>query len=292
MERYFEKFPTIQYANTTVVDITKRAALLEKVYNNPLVYYPYTISSEERADQLSYRYYKDQYQSWLIYFSNKIVDPYYEWYLHEKEFNDFVTKKYGSYFTTQRKVKHFKNDWNSEESITVSRFDSLSIGQRKYWEPVLGYNNIIASYKRKQKDWIINTNKIVKYTITPLTDTANRFIKDEICNIIFTNNKIGFGQVLFISGNELHLQHMAGYYNEIIDPASCYIQGEESKAYADPSAIEILANNIPADEEVYWKPVTYFEYEYEKNEFNKTVQVVDVTFAQQASDNLKDLMKV
>jgi len=97
---------------------------------------------------------------------------------------------------------------------------------------------------------------------------------------------------LFISGNELHLQHMAGYYNEIIDPASCYIQGEESKAYADPSAIEILANNIPADEEVYWKPVTYFEYEYEKNEFNKTVQVVDVTFAQQASDNLKDLMKV
>jgi len=292
MEKYFEKFPTIQYANTTVVDITKRAVLLEKVYNNPLVYYPYTISSEERADQLSYRYYKDQYQSWLIYFSNKIVDPYYEWYLHEKEFNEFITKKYGSYFTTQRKVKHYKNDWNSEESISVSRFNSLSIGERKYWEPVLGYNNIIASYKRKQKDWIMNTNKIVKYTITPLEDTANKFIKDEICNIVFTNNIFGFGQVLFISGNELHLQHVSGYYNEIIDPSSCYIQGTESEAYASPSAIEILVNNIPADEEAYWSPVTYFEYEYGKNEFNKTVQVVDAAFAQQASDNLKDLMKV
>jgi len=292
MEKYFEKFPTIQYANTTVVDITKRAVLLEKVYNNPLVYYPYTISSEERADQLSYRYYNDQYQSWLIYFSNKIVDPYYEWYLHEKEFNEFITKKYGSYFTTQRKVKHYKNDWNSEEYISVSRFNSLSIGERKYWEPVLGYNNIIASYKRKQKDWIMNTNKIVKYTITPLEDTANKFIKDEICNIVFTNNIFGFGQVLFISGNELHLQHVSGYYNEIIDPSSCYIQGTESEAYASPSAIEILVNNIPADEEAYWSPVTYFEYEYGKNEFNKTVQVVDAAFAQQASDNLKDLMKV
>lgn len=293
MEKYFEKFPIIQYANTTAVDITKRAVLLDKAYNNPLVYYPYTISSEERADQLSNRYYEDPYQSWLIYFSNKIVDPYYEWYLHEREFNEFITKKYGSYYTTQQKIKYYKNDWNGEDSINPTTFNSLSIGKKKYWEPVYGYNDVIASYKRKEKDWTVNTNKIVKYTmVAPLAETALEFIKDEICTIIFTENKVGKGQILFVSGNELHLQHVSGYYNETIDPSSTFIQGTESKAYTQFSKIEIAANNIPADEEVYWKPITYFEYEFNKNEFNKTVQVIDSAFAQLASDNLKDLMKV
>lgn len=287
MEKYFEKFPTIQYANTTVVDITKRAVLLDKIYNNPLIYYPYTISSEERADQLSYRYYEDQYQSWLIYFANKIVDPYYEWYLHDKEFSEFIIKKYGSYHIPQQKIKHYKNDWNSEQSITVSRFDSLTIGERKYWEPVYGYNNIISSYKRKEKDWIVNTNKVVKYTVT----NTNGFIKDEICTV-YLNNKLGKGQVLFASGTELYLQHVSGYYYDSTMTETNSIVGSESELSTEFSAVEISVNNIPADEEVYWTPITYLQYEFDKNEFNKTVQIIDSSLAQQASDNLKDLMKV
>jgi len=288
MEKYFEKFPLIQYANTTVVDITKRATLLDKVYNDPLIYYPYTISDEERADQLSFRYYEDPYKSWLIYFSNKIVDPYYEWFIHEREFNEFITKKYGSYYIPQQKIKHYKNSWNSEESINVSRFNSLSIGEKKYWEPVYSYSYSISSYKRKQKDWIVNTNKIVKYNVL----NSKGFIKDEICNIVFSNDKIGKGQILFISDNIIHLQHISGYYDDTISSLTSYILGTESKVESTFSGVELLSTNIPSDEEAYWKPVTYFEYEYEKNEFNKTVQIVDSSFAQLASDNLKDLMKV
>jgi hypothetical protein len=294
MEKYFEKFPIIQYSNTAVVDITKRATLLDKVYNNPLVYYPYAISSEERADQLSYRYYENPYQSWLIYFANKIVDPYYEWYLHEREFNEFVNKKYGSYYTPQIKIKHYKNNWNSEESISVSRFNSLTVGEKKYWEPIYGFNSVIASYKRKEKDWTINTNKIVKYNVA----NSDGFIKDEICNIVFsqTTNKVGRGQVCFASNNVLCLQHISGYHvaNSTVNISSSvsYIFGTESEANTKFSSTSISVNNLTSDEEVYWKPVTYYEYEYEKNEFNKTVQVVDNSLAQLASDNLKDLMKV
>ena len=109
VERYFEKFPVISYSNNSVVDITKRAVLLDKVYNTPLAFFPYTIASEERADQFSYRYYEDPFQTWILYFSNKIVDPYYEWYLHENEFYDFMVKKYGSYYDSQQKVKYYRN---------------------------------------------------------------------------------------------------------------------------------------------------------------------------------------
>ena len=118
MPNYFliKKFPIIKYSNAYVVDITKRATLLDKVYNNPLVYYPYAISSEERADQLSFRYYEDPYQSWLIYITNKILDPYYEWYLSDGEFNDFIEKKYGSVYAAQSKIVTLsRSEWNRLE---------------------------------------------------------------------------------------------------------------------------------------------------------------------------------
>ena len=70
-EKYFEKFPVITYSNNQVVDITKRVALLERVSSNPYVFYPYEITSNERADQLSTRYYGDAYRSWIFYISNK-----------------------------------------------------------------------------------------------------------------------------------------------------------------------------------------------------------------------------
>ena len=53
-----------------------------------------------------------------------------------------------------------------------------------------------------------------------------------------------------------------------------------------------MTTNIDPSEEIYWKAVTYYDYENEKNQYNKTVRVLDKNFAQQISNNLRDLMKV
>ena len=105
VERYFQKFPVISYSNTQVVDITRKAVLLSKVSANPYVYYPYEIVEEERADQFSARYYEDSYQSWVLYITNNITDPYYEWYLSEQQLVELCDKKYGSYFLAEQKTK-------------------------------------------------------------------------------------------------------------------------------------------------------------------------------------------
>jgi hypothetical protein len=290
MEKYFDKFPKIQYSNNEVVDITKRATLLDKVYNNPLAYYPYAISSEERADQLSERYYKDSYQSWLIYFANKIIDPYYEWYLHEREFNDYIVKKYGSYFRSQQKIKHYKNNWSFEESLTVSGYDALATNQQKYWQPVYGYSNSVVSYKRKELDWVINTNKIVSYDV----ENSDGFLKEEICFIVFDNTYSGKGQISFSSNNVLCLKNISGTFidgGDVSISGSSYIYGTESETNTVFTTSTLIVNNIQPEEEVYWRPISYFEYEADKNDFNKTVQIIDNSLAQIASDNLKDLMK-
>mgnify|MGYP001600190963 CR=1 FL=1 len=89
MDKYFEKFPVISYANTAARDITRRTAILSSIYSNPTLYYPYQIEQFERPDNISDRYYNDQYMDWILYMTNKIVDLYYDWYMDDNTFNNF-----------------------------------------------------------------------------------------------------------------------------------------------------------------------------------------------------------
>lgn len=287
--RYFDKFPKIMYSNNEVVDITKRTALLNKVSINPYVFYPYEIDSYERPDQLSYRYYDDAYKSWILYLSNKIVDPYYEWYMHDNEFVDFLTKKYGSYYNAQTKILYYTNDWENSDDIDVSTYDALTVGMKNYWKPNLSNNGKIISYSRKQVDWKTNTNKIIEYTV----NNSNNFIMDEICYIHFNQFSTGKGQISSITDNKIYLQHVSGdfYISETISIISnSHITGSESNANTIILDVKSVANNIVEEEIVYWKPVTRFDYEMSKNEFNKTIRVIDSNFKQTMVENLTELM--
>jgi hypothetical protein len=290
-ERYFEKFPLISYSNNSVVDITRRTAILERVSNNPYVFYPYEISDEERADQFSSRYYDDSFKSWIIYLTNKIVDPYYEWYLTETQMIDFLNKKYGSYFTAQQKVKEYKNNWENQNQLEVNGFNALSPGQKRYWEPVYGVGSNIISYKRKEINWISSTNKVVTYSLAANAD----FVNDEICSIVFDNNNVGRGQVVGQpSANTLLLQHVSGTYttsDTVTISGSSYIFGSESNSNVVFTSVTTLSNNIEDDELVYWTPVTYYDYEQSKNEFNKTIRVLESDLSSVAANNLRDLLR-
>jgi hypothetical protein len=285
VQRYFEKFPTVQYGNTTMVDITARVVVLENVSSNPYAFYPYELDVYERPDQFSYRYYKDPYQSWLIYLSNKIVDPYYEWYLSDREFNDFIVKKYGDVYTAQTKIKNYRNDWVNEEPISASLYNALPAYMKDYWEPILGAGNKIISYSRKKIDWTVNTNKIMTYTVA-----NSNFIEDEVVNIVYDINTTGKGQVLSTTNNTIYVQHVSGTY-DITPSGSSYIYGDESTVNTVFTSVTCTANNIREEEQSYWTAVTYFDYENIKNEYNKTIRVLDNRYNGVAINDLKRLLK-
>lgn len=288
-ERYFEKFPLVNYSNNSVVDITRRVVLLEKVSSNPYVFYPYEISDNERADQFSYRYFEDPYQSWILYLTNKIVDPYYEWYLTQEELNEFIEKKYGSYYDAQQKIKFYKNNWYGVENISLSAYNALSSDMKKYWEPSYGVGTNILSYSRKQVDWSTTTNKIISYGVSNTS-----FIKDEICDIVFDSTYSGKGQVISTSNAAVYIQHVSGYYYtspSVSITGSSYIYGNESQTNTIFTSVTAVANNISEEEINYWTPVTYYDYENDKNEYNKSIRIIDKSLSQVASDNLKDLLK-
>lgn len=290
-QRYFDKFPVITYANTEAIDITRRVAVLDKVASEPYVFYPYEITDNERADQFAARYYDDQYKSWILYVTNKIVDPYYEWYLHEGDMQEFIIKKYGTFYAAQTKIKYYVNNWPGQEDISVSAYNALTLGMQKYWEPIFGSYNRVMSYKRKEVDWKSNTNKIMEYTVSR---TNAPFQLDEICNIVFDSDNYGKGQVLSVNENKVTLHHISGVYE--ISPTvsitgASYIYGTESTVNTAFTDERLVSSNIAEEEEIYWKAVTYLDYEVERNEYNKTIRVLDSRLKQTAVDNLTDLLK-
>lgn len=289
MYRYFDKFPKINYSNNEIIDITKRVVLLDKVSKNPYIFYPFEITSNERPDQLSNRYYEDSYKSWIIYLTNKITDPYYEWYLSENEFIQFIELKYGSIYNAQTKIKFYRNNWENQPEISKSEYNALTPQLQKYWKPNYTSTSSILNYTRKETDWSATTNKIISYTVSNTS-----FINNEICNIRLSGENIGKGQVVSSTNNTVYLQHVYGSFypnEEITLNAQSYIYGTESNCNTVITAVSAVANNIQEEELNYWKPITYYDYENERNEYNKSIRLIDKDQAGIAVKNLRTLLE-
>jgi hypothetical protein len=287
METYFSKFPLTQYSNSVAIDITKRVKLLDRVSNNPFAFYPYDIANGERPDNFSNRYYGDPYISWLLYLSNNIVDPYYEWYLQHNELEELIIKKYGSIEQAKTKIKHYRNDWENKESLSLSGYNALPEQLKVYWRPVFT-STAIKEYKRVEQDWSFNTNKIVSYSVSNTS-----FTHDEVCDIVFTPNQIGKGQVVQSSSNTVYIKSISGTYttsNTVSISGSSYIYGRESQVNTVFTSVQTQADVIPEEELVYYTPITYYDFEHEKNEYNRTIRVIDSKFSSLAADNLRTLM--
>ena len=292
MERYFEKFQTVSYANTLVKNITQRTTILQSVYNNPVLYYPYDITQGERPDMIADRYYDDQYMAWLLYLSNSVIDPYYDWYLDPSTFDTFIAKKYGSLANAVNKIKYYTNNWYSDSTPTISAsvYAALPSGLLKYYEPV-PINGVVTNspreYTRRRVDWKLQTNGIAKYEVA----NGSSFTTDEVVDINFSLSSSGTGQVTFANTTTVILQHLTGTVTTGTITGSSYLYGRESKTNTVFTTATSVVNNIPAGETSFWSPVTYFEYETEINERNKSILVLKSEYSSKVSKQLRDLLK-
>lgn len=276
------------------MDITRRAVVANTTLFNPYLFSPVTIKRSERSDQLAREYYADPYQEWVVFLTNNIIDPYSSWYMNPNEFNDFIVQKYGSITSPQQKVKYYQNNWSYYlGAITRSTYDSLDVSLQKYYEPMFdGYNNIYA-YSRIQQDWVINTNHLVSYNFN---FNIPQFTLDEIVTVNFDATRSGNAQVVSCSSNTLNLQHVIGYYippNPIV-PATFSITGTESGSIINivntTDVVFNAFNTVSAAEQVYYSPVTYYSYEYNKNEANKNINIMEKSFVPQLSKTLTKVL--
>ena len=295
-ETYFKNFNLINYANNVAIDLTERVIVINNLEKNPYLFYPTDITNGARPDQFAAVAYNDSYASWILYLTNGIVDPYYEWYLDDYQFNQFVGSKYGTIEKAQQKVAYYYNNWIDQSTISLAVFDSLSADQQVYWEPTYDNFNRIISYQRKKDDRTVSTNFIVNIVIDidQSSMNANSFINDEIVTIKYNDQSSGKGQVAYSNASTIVVRHCSGDFfprqdDDIVITDTSYIYGQESQSNCLIQKCVFIANNIPADQYAYWSSKTYYQVEQEKNEGNKTVNLLQPQYAPQFIRNTKQL---
>lgn len=284
MPDYFIQFPRLVYANTECLDISRRVGMSDEMKNNITAFYPYEITDGMRSDLVAHAYYGDAFIDWLIYLSNGIVDPYYGWYLGQHDFEDFITKKYGSMENASRRIKHYRLNWEDDDlSISPSHYNNvIPEALRKYFMPVYGVETQIIAYNRRREQWITNTNRIVSLTISG----NNTFQAGELCSVRHNLVQIGSGEIQAATGNTVIIQHVSGDVT-----ANNVLVGESSNGHANITNSIILQNNLTEDEYVYWTPVSYLEWEIDKNERNKFVNLIDPGFTLSVSEEMRLALK-
>jgi hypothetical protein len=151
----FEYFPTIRYdiKKNMKYENMKNTMLRFKI--NQILktrraeYFSYSIEDGERADVLAYKIYEDATLDWLIFLTNDIYDPYYDWPLSQTDLISHIRSKYGSVPAAQSQVKEYRKILNPQSVLfdgTVIPKRTLVIDSTTYSTLPISAKEIISMY--------------------------------------------------------------------------------------------------------------------------------------------------
>lgn len=289
----FSKYPTIAYGGEIVTNITVRLKFQKMVENNMMLFYPYTVKEGERADVIAYNYYGDSNYAWLIYMANNINDPLAEWPRSEEQLKRYIEINYGSIAESQEKIMFYRVEWASDESmLSAAAYSALPSALKKYWIPEFNERRQVIRYTRSKDDWVIETNKVVKLTVSLASDapTVGSYVYQ-----MTAGSKSASGEVTLVEGSNVYVKHVLGEFLASDKPV--YLKDQQigtcsaAVLHTSPFGTPTFQRNsdgvlfdpqrvasVPplwTIEENYWAPVTAYEYENEINESKKTIRLID-----------------
>lgn len=278
---YFNKLPLITYNNNVAVNILARAKLDNNIKGDRSTLLPYSLEDGDRMDTISQAYYGNPGYTWLIWFSNETVDPYYDMPLSQIDLQEYIITKYGSLEQAMRKIAFYRtNGKEDDRKITPAQFNSFVNGEQKYWTPELDYLLNVSGYTRNKDEQTLNTNRIASLTVT---NTQGQFkIGEEVQE---TGNIYGF--CTFANSSNITVQHVNGNYSS----NNVVVTGKESGATATiVSSNNAVTTTLAFDDATYWRPVSFFEYETEQNELKREILLLDSQYRNQVEQSLKRAM--
>lgn len=142
--KYFKNIPTIQYGEHVMKNLTVKVGLVDKVLTKFNAFYPYTVKDGERPDTVAFNYYGSSNYVWLVFLSNNIIDPYYDWPMTQSQLDNHVIRKYGSISAAQGKVDSYIDGLTGNE-FSPDSFSYTASSITNNW-------TAISSYTKEQND--------------------------------------------------------------------------------------------------------------------------------------------
>ena len=118
MSSYFSEVPNFEYVSRlpdakisdyiTVKNFFKRGFLREDIFQNLAFFTKYSITGNDRPDNVAFEIYQDSTLDWLVLMANNIVNIQNEWPLSNVDFDELMIDKYGSYDTLFNGIHHYE----------------------------------------------------------------------------------------------------------------------------------------------------------------------------------------
>jgi Base plate wedge protein 53 len=146
----FDYYPRLQYNSNQGINILVEPEIVTQYLNDYNKFYSYTIKGNERADAIAYQEYNDPTLDWVIYLTNKIVDPYKDWLMDDNSFKDYMETKYNttasrlnSTLSSDTIAYYYYKGLNSDDQATINSYNYKmtpltysKLGNPPGWEPV------------------------------------------------------------------------------------------------------------------------------------------------------------
>jgi hypothetical protein len=216
--KYFEQFPNFLYTFDDpslnnfqqVTDVFKRVRMLESIIDNIALFYTYDVKDSDTPDGIASKYYNDSNRSWIILFTNKIIDPYFQWPLNQDELEQLMINNYGSVSNSQITLDHIE-----KQTIVIST-KSQSSNVQTY---VSILPNTVISIDGSSTFPTINTpiiqvgsNSVVTFQDGTKVDTSVVLVwvsaYDNLINQNESNRTIKLVQPGYVSQIETELQNL------------------------------------------------------------------------------------
>ena len=118
MSSYFSEVPNFEYVSRlpdakisdyiTVKNFFKKGFLREDIFQNLAFFTKYSITGNDRPDNVAFEIYQDSTLDWLVLMANNIVNIQNEWPISNTDFDELMLDKYGSYDTLFNGIHHYE----------------------------------------------------------------------------------------------------------------------------------------------------------------------------------------
>jgi len=292
--KYFTNLPIITYSNNYVRNILTRIKFGDEYKQNATSFYPYVqrqSSGSMRYENIAYDYYDDSDDVWILHLFNEVIDPYYDVALSQEDFDNYITKKYGSVRNAYQKILFYRNNYDQDDSIlNESGYRALPEDSKKYWSATVNFDNKVLGYERIKENTTVATNRIITFEISLVGNT--QFTVGEK---VTQGDSSGF--VTFSNSSVITLQHIQSFIDingNVIQ--SGYILGDQSSANAEITSANLIFNafggttgGMSPNEEIYFSQVTAYDFETEINEQKKNMKILDRRFVPDIHAAIKEI---
>lgn len=141
MRQYFKNHPVINYNGLNIRNLMLNAQLTKSVLGSTTTFLPYTVQEGETPTTIAFDYYGSVDYTWLVLFSNSIIDPYTGWPKSQEQFDEFLVKEHQSVSNAIATIHHYKNTLDPDlPPATPTTYLYMTESERTGYVPVSLYD--------------------------------------------------------------------------------------------------------------------------------------------------------